>query len=103
MENFINLIVVLLGIYGWYILIKDLLNNYIYKNIHIGNNVTFQIIVKNKEENIEMIIRKIIHVQDYIGYFNEIKIIDDNSSDSTFEILKKIEKQYSNIKVEKML
>lgn len=103
MENFINLVVVLLGIYGWYILIKDLFNNYIYKNIQIGNNVTFQIIVKNKEENIEMIIRKIMHAQDYIGYFNEIKIIDDNSSDSTFEILKKIEKQYSNIKVEKML
>ena len=71
--------------------------------IEIGDNVKLQIKVKNKEENIEMIIRKIMHAQNKIGYFKEIEIIDENSSDETYEILKKIEKQYSNIKVEKML
>ena len=50
-----------------------------------------------------MIIRKIMHAQNKIEYLKEIEIIDENSSDETYEILKKIEKQYSNIKVEKML
>ena len=33
MENIINLIVVFVAIFGWYILLKDILDNYIYKNI----------------------------------------------------------------------
>ena len=103
MENFINLFVIMMSIYGWYILIKELLDNYIYKNIEIGDNVKLKIIVKNKEENIEMIIKKIIHAQSQIGYFRKIEIIDNNSTDQTYEILKRIEKQYSNIKVEKIL
>ena len=97
MEDFMNLVVIMIGIFGWYVLIKDVLDNYMYRNIEIGDNVKLQIKVKNKEENIEMIIRKIMHAQNKIG------IIDENSSDETYEILKKIEKQYSNIKVEKML
>ena len=103
MENFINLFVIMMSIYGWYILIKELLDNYIYKNIEIGDNVKLKIIVKNKEENIEMIIKKSRHAQSQIGYFRKIEIIDNNSTDQTYEILKRIEKQYSNIKVEKML
>ena len=103
MEDFMNLVVIMIGIFGWYVLIKDVLDNYMYRNIEIGDNVKLQIKVKNKEENIEMIIRKIMHAQNKNGYFKEIEIIDENSSDETYEILKKIEKQYSNIKVEKML
>lgn len=103
MEDFMNLIVIMIGIFGWYVLIKDILDNYMYRNIEIGDNVKLQIKVKNEEENIEMIIRKIIYVQNKIGCLNKIEIIDENSSDQTYEILKRIEKQYSNIKVEKIL
>lgn len=60
-------------------------------------------IVKNQEENIEMIVKKILNVQNRIGYFKQIEIIDKNSTDQTYEILKKLEKEHSNIKVEKML
>ena len=36
-------------------------------------------IVKNQEENIEMIVKKILNVQNRIGYFKQIEIIDKNS------------------------
>ena len=75
MEDFMNLIVIMIGIFGWYILIRDFLDNYMYRNIEIGDNVKLQIKVKNKEENIEMIIRKIMHAQNKIGYFIRMKTI----------------------------
>ena len=50
-----------------------------------------------------MIVKKILNVQNRIGYFKQIEIIDKNSTDQTYEILKKLEKEHSNIKVEKML
>lgn len=103
MENIINLIVVFIAIFGWYVLIKDILDNYIYKNIEFDKNVKLQIIVTNQEENIEMLIKKILNMQNRIGYFEKIEIIDKNSTDQTYEILKKIEKEHSNIKVEKIL
>ncbi len=103
MENIINLIVVFVAIFGWYILLKDILDNYIYKNIEFDKNIKLQMIVKNQEENIEMIVKKILNVQNRIGYFKQIEIIDKNSTDQTYEILKKLEKEHSNIKVEKML
>ena len=34
---------------------------------------------------------------------NKFEIINEKNEKETYEILKKIEKQYSNIKVEKML
>ena len=52
MENIINLIVVFVAIFGWYILLKDILDNYIYKNIEFDKNIKLQMIVKNQEENI---------------------------------------------------
>lgn len=103
MENIINLIVVFVAIFGWYILIKDILDNYLYRNIELDKNIKLQMIVKNQEENIEMIIKKILNAQNRIGYFKQIEIIDENSNDQTYEILKRLEKEHSNIKVQKML
>lgn len=103
MENIINLIVVFVAIFGWYILIKDILDNYLYRNIELDQNIKLQMIVKNQEENIEMIIKKILNAQNRIGYFKQIEIIDENSNDQTYEILKRLEKEHSNIKVQKML
>lgn len=103
MENIINLIVVFIAIFGWYILIKDILDNYLYRNIELDENIKLQMIVKNQEENIEMIVKKILNAQNRIGYFKQIEIIDKNSTDQTYEILKRLEKEHSNIKVEKIL
>ena len=50
MTEIINLIVILIAIYGWYIFIKDLLNTYIYKNMKIDTNIKMKIIIKNQEE-----------------------------------------------------
>ena len=63
MTEIINLIVILIAIYGWYIFIKDLLNTYIYKNMKIDTNIKMKIIIKNQEENIEMIIKKTRHMK----------------------------------------
>ena len=99
MTEIINLIVILIAIYGWYIFIKDLLNTYIYKNMKIDNNIKMKIIIKNQEENIEMIIKKIKNEFEEI---KDLEIIDDNSEDKTYEILSKIQKKNHNINIRKI-
>ena len=99
MTEIINLIVILIAIYGWYIFIKDLLNTYIYKNMKIDTNIKMKIIIKNQEENIEMIIKKIKNEFEEI---KDIEIIDDNSEDKTYEILSKIQKKNHNINIRKI-
>ena len=99
MTEIINLIVILIAIYGWYIFIKDLLNTYIYKNMKIDTNIKMKIIIKNQEENIEMIIKKIKNAFEEI---KDLEIIDDNSEDKTYEILSKIQKKNHNINIRKI-
>lgn len=99
MTEIINLIVILIAIYGWYIFIKDLLNTYIYKNMKIDTNIKMKIIIKNREENIEMIIKKIKNEFEEI---KDLEIIDDNSEDKTYEILSKIQKKNHNINIRKI-
>ncbi|MCI8546883.1 MAG: hypothetical protein HFJ44_06595 [Clostridia bacterium] len=99
MTEIINLIVILIAIYGWYIFIKDLLNTYIYKNMKIDTNIKMKIIIKNQEENIEMIIKKIKNEFEEI---KDLEIIDDNSEDKTYEILSKIQKKNHNINIRKI-
>ena len=99
MTEIINLIVILIAIYGWYIFIKDLLNTYIYKNMKIDTNIKMKIIIKNQEENIEMIIKKIKNEFEEI---KDLEIIDDNSEDKTYEILTKIQKKNHNINIRKI-
>lgn len=99
MTEIINLIVILIAIYGWYIFIKDLLNTYIYKNMKIDTNIKMKIIIKNQEENIQMIIKKIKNEFEEI---KDLEIIDDNSEDKTYEILSKIQKKNHNINIRKI-
>ncbi len=99
MTEIINLIVILIAIYGWYIFIKDLLNTYIYKNMKRDTNIKMKIIIKNQEENIEMIIKKIKNEFEEI---KDLEIIDDNSEDKTYEILSKIQKKNHNINIRKI-
>lgn len=99
MKDFVNLCVVLIAIYGWYIFIKDLLNIYIYKKIKFDTNIRMKIIIRNQEENIEMLIKKIKNEFEEI---TDLEIIDDNSEDKTYEILSKIQKKNHNINIRKI-
>ncbi len=99
MKDLTNLFVILIAIYGWYIFIKDVLNTYIYKKIKFDNNIKMKIIIKDQEENIEMLIKKIKSEFDEI---KDLEIIDDNSKDKTYEILTKIQKKNHNINIRKI-
>lgn len=99
MKDLTNLFVILIAIYGWYIFIKDVLNAYIYKKIKFDNNIKMKIIIKDQEENIEMLIKKIKSEFDEV---KDLEIIDDNSQDKTYEILTKIQKKNHNINIRKI-
>ncbi len=103
MENLFYVIITMFSIIGWYILLKEIASNLIFKNIKLDSDIELHMIVKNKENNIEILLRKLIYIQEKIGYFNKIEIIDNNSTDKTYEILKKMQEQYPIVKVRKML
>lgn len=58
-----------------------------------------KVIIKNQEENVEMLIKKIKNEFDEI---KDLEIIDNNSEDRTYEILKKIQKRNHNINIRKI-
>ena len=99
MTNIINLLITVITIFGWYIFINDIINTLLYKNLKLGKNIKIQLTVKNQEENIEMIIKKIKNDFEEIKH---LEIIDDNSDDKTYEILTKIQKENQNIKIRKI-
>ncbi len=103
MENIFYLIIVMFSIIGWYVLIKEILNAIIYKNIKFDSDIKLYAVVKNKENNIEILTRKLMYLQDKLGYFNKIEIIDENSEDETYKILEKMQNEYSTLKVRKIL
>lgn len=103
MENLFYIIMVTFSMIGWYIFVKEMLYQLLYKNIDIDDDIKCQLIIKNKEENIEVILRKIIYIQNEIIGFKSIEVIDDNSSDDTYKILEKIHEEYPNVKIRKML
>lgn len=100
MENLFYFLIVVFAIIGWYILINQIVSNYLFTASKIDKDVKIQIRVKNKAESIEYIIR---YIQEKLGNMQNIEIIDENSIDETYEILQKIQKQYPNIKVRKIL
>jgi len=99
MTDLINLIVILIAIYGWYIFLLDLINILIYQKMNFSKNIKLQVTVKNQEENIEMILKKI---NTTLGPIQDLEIIDDNSTDKTYEILTKIHQQNANIKIRRL-
>ena len=65
-------------------------------SIKDGPLVSVLIPARNEEKNIEMCIKSLLN-QDYLNY--EILVIDDNSEDRTYEIISKLEKQNSQLRV----
>ncbi len=103
MENIFYTIMVILCTIGWYFFIKETIYKLLFNKIKVDDDIKLQVIVKNKENNIEIITRKIMYLQNQLGYFKNIEIIDNNSIDDTYKILKKIETQYPELKVRKIL
>lgn len=103
MENLFYIIMVTFSMIGWYIVIKEMLYQLLYKNIDIDDDIKCQLIIKNKEENIEVILRKILYIQNEVIGFKSIEVIDNNSNDETYKILEKIHEEYPNIKIRKKL
>lgn len=98
-----SLIFFTISIIGWYILLKELIYRQLYKNIDIDQDIKCQIIVKNKQENIEVMLRKILYIQNKMIGFKTIEIVDDKSNDETYDILEKMQDEYPNIKLRKIL
>lgn len=103
MENLFFAIIFSISIIGWYILLKEITWHLLYKNIEIDEDIKCQIIVQNKQENIEVILRKILYMQNKMIGFKNIEIIDNKSNDETYEILEKMQDEYPNIKLRKIL
>lgn len=103
MENLVYIIVITFSIIGWYICIKEIIYQILYKNIDIDKDIKCQLIVKNKEENIEVILRKILYLQSKEIGFKTIEVIDEGSNDETYQILEKMHEEHPNIKIKKML
>lgn len=103
MENLIYIMIITFSIIGWYICIKEIIYQILYKNIDIDTDIKCQLIVKNKEENIEVILRKILYLQSKGIGFKTIEVIDEGSDDETYQILEKMHEQHPNIKIRKML
>lgn len=102
MENLFLLIFILFSIIIGYIFIKNVMYTKLYRNIKI-NNVKFQIIVQNQADDVEVLVRKLMYINDEYNIFNEIEFIDNNSKDETYEILEKMAEKYNYIKVRKIL
>lgn len=103
MGSLFYIVIFIFSAIGWYILLRELAYQLLYKSIDIDEDIKCQIIVKNKQENIEVILRKILYVQDKIIGFKTIEVIDNNSSDETYDILEKMQDEYPNIKLRKIL
>lgn len=103
MENLIYIMIITFSIIGWYICIKEIIYQILYKNIDIDTDIKCQLIVKNKEENIEVILCKILYLQSKGIGFKTIEVIDEGSDDETYQILEKMHEQHPNIKIRKML
>lgn len=103
MGSLFYIVIFIFALMGWYILLKEIAYQILYKSIDIDEDIKCQIIVKNKQENIEVILRKILYVQDKIIGFKTIEVIDNNSNDETYDILEKMQDEYPNIKLRKIL
>lgn len=100
MENFFYFFIIAFAIIGWYTLINQIINNYLFTSKKLEKDIEIQVKVKNKADSIEYTIR---YLQEKLGGIENIEIIDNNSNDETFEILEKMQKHYPNLKVRKIL
>ncbi len=96
-----QIIVWTLAIYGLIEIIINIFNSIALVNKNI-KDMYILIAVKNQEDTIEGIIRSIVFKNIYNkneGLFNNIIIADMGSTDQTLNILKRLTKEYSFLKI----
>lgn len=90
----VQLIIWILCIYGLFSIIQDCVNFNTYKKIE--ENVKFVMTVKNVENGIEEYIRELTYGR---NFYNNLVVIDLDSTDDTIQILHRLEKEKFNMKV----
>lgn len=95
MLNFVvQLIIWILCIYGFFSVIQDCVNFNTYRKLE--ENIKFVMTVKNVENGIEEYIRELTYGR---NFYNNLVVIDMDSTDDTLEILHKLEREKFNMKV----
>lgn len=82
------------AIYGLLVMIQEITRNTTYKKIE--ENVKLIMTVKNVENGIENYVREISLGR---NFYNNLVVIDLDSNDDTFKILKELEKENINMKI----
>lgn len=82
------------ALYGILVMIQDISRNLTYQKVE--KNVKLIMTVKDVEDGIENYIRELKFSK---NFYNNLVVIDLGSSDETFEILKKLEKENVNMKI----
>ena len=101
MGNFIfNTLLWTLALYGLFEIIKEIINIFTYTNLK-SDGIYMIIAVKNQENRIEGFLRsflfRIIYGKE--EFIKDIIITDLDSSDETPEILSRLNKEYSELKI----
>ncbi len=100
MEFIVQTILWTLAIYGFFEIIKNIINIYTYTKLQ-SDGIYLIIAVKNQEEKIEGFLRsslfKILYGKE--DYLKNIIVADLKSTDKTKEIAKKLETEYDCFKV----
>lgn len=99
-EFILNAIVWTLALYGLIEIIKTIIYVYSYTNLK-SDGIYVVIAVKNQEKTIEGFMRsilfRILYGKD--EYIKNIIVADLDSKDDTLEILKRLQREYDNIKI----
>ena len=100
MEFIINTIFWTLAIYGFFEIVKTIINLFTYTNFQ-SDGIYLIIAVKNKEDKIEGFLRSILFKFLYgkDDNFKEIIVTDLGSEDNTLKILDALQEDYKCIKV----
>ena len=82
------------AIYGILVMIQDITRNYTYQKVE--KNVKLIMTVKNVQNGIENYIRELKFSK---NFYNNLVVIDLESTDDTLEILRELEKENINMKI----
>lgn len=94
LEAIIYGIVWCFAVYGFLVMIQEITRNSTYKKVE--ENVKLIMTVKDVENGIENYVREISLGR---NFYNNLVIIDLDSEDDTFRILKELEKENINLKI----
>lgn len=102
MGIFMFSILLIFAFLGLYYLGREIFYRITLKGISIDDNIQLVIYTKNAENSIEIFVRKFLEKYYDYSILKKIKIVDLNSEDNTYDILKMLKKEYGYIEIEKI-